>query len=71
MPVDPNIGEWFQSPDWNAYTLSSPVVQDPGTAFGYNTGLPHLLSAVITKSTGMSTREFADRYLFGPMNITN
>lgn len=70
-PVDNNIQSWFQSPDWLSGTIDKPMIQDPGTTFNYNTGLSHLLSGVLTKTTGMSTRAFADQYLFGPLNITN
>jgi CubicO group peptidase (beta-lactamase class C family) len=30
-----------------------------------------MLSGVITRATQMSTKDFADRYLFGPLGITN
>jgi CubicO group peptidase (beta-lactamase class C family) len=51
--------------------LSLPVVEEPGETFTYNTGLTHLLSAIISKATGMSTLEFAQDYLFGPLDIQN
>ncbi len=35
----------------------------------YSTGNSHLLSAVLTKATGMSTYEFARQYLTGPLGI--
>jgi CubicO group peptidase (beta-lactamase class C family) len=70
-PVDRNIQAWFQSRDWIADTIDKPMVKDPGTGFGYNTGLTHVLSGVLAKATGLSTKSFADRYLFGPLNITN
>jgi CubicO group peptidase (beta-lactamase class C family) len=44
-------------------------VADPGETFNYNTGLTHLLSAVITEASGMSTLEFAEKYLFTPLDI--
>lgn len=49
--------------------LSLPLVDEPGTFFNYNTGASHVLSAVLTEATGMSTCEFAHTYLFEPMNI--
>jgi CubicO group peptidase (beta-lactamase class C family) len=69
--VDDSIDRWFQSPDWVAYTINQPMLLEPGSQFGYNTGLTHLLSASIAKSTGMSTKEFADLHLLGPLDITN
>ncbi|NEW07566.1 serine hydrolase [Paenibacillus sp. SYP-B3998] len=69
--VDNTIGVWFQSPDWNMNTINKPLRNEPGSKFEYNTGLPHLLSGVLTKATGMSTEQFANKYLFGPLDITN
>lgn len=49
--------------------LDQPLVAEPGTEFNYNTGLTHLLSAIITEASGMSTLEFAQKYLFEPLGI--
>jgi hypothetical protein len=43
----------------------------PDTEFKYFTGSQNILSAVITKSTKQSTKEFADQYLFKPLRIEN
>ncbi len=51
--------------------LRLPLIETPGTTFNYNTGLTHLLSGIITKSSGMSTLEFANKYLFENLNIHN
>lgn len=67
--VDKDIMPWFRSPDWFKYVIDSSLVTDPGKEFVYNTGLTHLLSGIITKSAKMSTLEFADRYLFQPLDI--
>lgn len=69
--VDKDIGSWFQSKDWLAYALDQPMTHEPGDAFVYNTGLSHILSGVLTEATGMTTKDFADQYLLGPLNITN
>ncbi len=49
--------------------LDLPMVVEPGTTFNYNTGLTHLLSAIITEASGMSTLDFAQQYLFEPLDI--
>jgi CubicO group peptidase (beta-lactamase class C family) len=49
--------------------LNLPVVDEPGTKFNYNTGLTHLLSAILSRASGMSTLEFAQQYLFDPLDI--
>lgn len=51
--------------------LDQSLVNEPGTTFNYNTGLTHLLSAIITEASGMSTLEFAQKYLFEPLEIEN
>jgi len=43
----------------------------PGTEFKYFTGSQNILSAIITKKTHMSTKEFADKALFQPLGIKN
>lgn len=56
--------------DWVAETLDLPLVHNPGTTFNYSTPVSHVFSAVLTRATGMSTCEFAYKYLFDPIGIT-
>ena len=58
-----------RSRDWVGDVLSLPIVNEPGTLFNYSTGVSHVLSALLTEATGMSTCEFAHRYLLGPLGI--
>ena len=58
------------SPDAVQYVLDLPMWSEPGTAWLYNTGASHLLSAIITEMSETSTRVFADQHLFGPLGIT-
>jgi len=51
------------------FVLSRPLVSKPGEVFYYNTGSSHLLSAIIATNTGMSTLEYAEKKLFGPMEM--
>ena len=53
-----------------AYLLQRPLANPPGHAFTYNSAAVHLLSAVLQGATGLSTQEFARRYLFDPLGIT-
>jgi CubicO group peptidase (beta-lactamase class C family) len=46
------------------------ILQKPGTTFFYDSGLPHLMSAIIQETTGISTLEYAQEELFGPLGIT-
>jgi len=65
-----NYGRWVQSRNWVAHALSRPFVGKPGGQMIYSTGSTHLLSAIITRATGMTTREFGQRYLARPLGVT-
>ncbi|GGH31890.1 serine hydrolase domain-containing protein [Paenibacillus segetis] len=69
--VDDDFENWIQSPDYLQFAMDKPMVSDPGTVFKYSTGLPHMLSVILTRTTGMSTKEYADQNLFGPLDIVN
>lgn len=56
--------------DWVAAIMGRALMDTPGSAFHYSTGLTHVLSAVLSAATGMSTCDFAHRYLFAPLDIT-
>lgn len=58
------------SPDWVQYALDRKMVAEPGESFCYDSPGIHLLSAILEKSTGMNTLDFAKQYLFGPLGIT-
>jgi CubicO group peptidase (beta-lactamase class C family) len=40
-----------------------------GVRFSYNSAVAHLLSGIISRVSGMSTKQFADKYLFKPLGI--
>lgn len=65
-----NYGRWVISDNWVDYILSRPLVEKPGGEMVYSTGSSHLLSVILTRASGMSTREFAVKYLFGPLKIS-
>ena len=48
-----------------------PMRDAPGEKFEYNTMLAHMMSAVLTKASGKSIKEFADSVLFGPLGISD
>ena len=59
----------YQSDNWIKNTIEYPLILDPGEKMRYNTFITHLLSGVITKVTGNSTKAYADENLFNPMGI--
>ena len=64
-----NYGRWVQSSNWVRHVLTRRMVGKPGGRMIYSTGSSHLLSAVLTKVTGMSTLAFARLYLGQPLGI--
>ncbi len=65
------IDEWINSKSPVRYVLSKPIENTPGTSWEYSTGIIHLLSAILTEASGMSTLEFANAHLFQPLGIEN
>ena len=65
-----NYGRWVQSRNWVRHVLTRLLVSEPGSRMIYSTGNTHLLSALITKASGMDTHRFARRYLGEPMGIS-
>ena len=57
--------------DWIQFTLDKPMVHTPGETWNWNDGTPHLLSAILNSTTGMSPAEFAEIHLFQPLGINN
>jgi len=53
------------------YVLDQPMVSEPGKEFSYNSGCSHLMSAILQKTTGMNTLDYATSRLFEPLGITN
>ncbi len=64
-----NYGRWVASDNWIEFALDRPLVETPGVDMIYSTGSSHLLSVILTRATGMSTRAYAERHLFKPLGI--
>ncbi|UCD38987.1 MAG: serine hydrolase [Fidelibacterota bacterium] len=62
--------DYLQSDDRIKYVLDLPVQDAPGTRMAYNTGLSMLLSAILTKATGLKASDFAAENLFNYLGIT-
>lgn len=68
-PSNPVV-QMYRSQDAVQFVLDSPMAEDPGVRFNYNTGAFHLLSAVIQETTEISSLSFAQKNLFGPLGIS-
>lgn len=58
-----------KSNDWVRYMLDMPVIHEPGTRFSYCSGNFHLLAGIISKTTRLCPKEFAQKHLFTPLGI--
>jgi len=47
------------------------ILSRPGETFYYDSGLPHVLSTIIQKTSGLTLEEYAQLHLFNPMGITD
>jgi CubicO group peptidase (beta-lactamase class C family) len=56
--------------NWMYTTLGLPLRYSPGEQFVYTTPNVNLLSGILTRSSGMSTYEFAEKFLFTPLRIS-
>jgi CubicO group peptidase (beta-lactamase class C family) len=64
---------WIQalrSDDPIQFVLDKPMATQPGKVWAYNGGYSQIFSAIVTDKTGMTTLEFAKKYLFNPLGIT-
>ncbi len=59
------------SSDFIKYVLSKEMSDEPGKRFNYNSGCTILLAGVIKHVSGMHADEFADKYLFRPLEINH
>lgn len=62
---------WMSSEDWIKTILSFPLKYEPGEKFQYANSASHLLSVILTKASGMNTKDFANKYLFEPLGIVS
>jgi CubicO group peptidase (beta-lactamase class C family) len=65
------LSEMMQSKDWVEFMLDLPMSKDSGNKFVYCSGGMHLLSGIISQTTGVSALEFARRELFRPLGIND
>jgi CubicO group peptidase (beta-lactamase class C family) len=68
---EPAYRDLLLSADWIKQVLDLPLIEPPGSRFNYCSGCSHVLSAVVSQTTGLNTRDFAEQYLFKPLGITD
>ena len=65
-----NYGAWVQSRNWVRHILSRDLIDQPGMRMEYSTGSTHLLSAILTKTAGQTTWQFAQENLARPLGFS-
>lgn len=65
---DPSFAVAF-SDDWIRSFLATPVLNDPGTVFLYNSAATYMLSAIVQKVTGQKIIDYLTPRLFKPLGI--
>ena len=55
--------------DWGKYTLSFPVIHEPGTYFHYNSHGTYLASRMVQKVAGMNIRDYLMPRMFDKLGI--
>ena len=63
------LHEFGRSANQIQFVLDRPMAHVPGDVFNYNSGNPHLLSAIITGLTGVTAWDYAKAKLFAPLGI--
>lgn len=56
--------------DWVQYAIDKPMAHEPGQSFNYNSGSSQLLAFIFRKATGRDIEEYAAKYLFSPLGIS-
>ncbi len=63
-------GVWSQmNENWVETFLQLPLSYTPGSHYVYNSGSSHIMSAIISRATGQSSRDYLMDRLFLPMGI--
>jgi CubicO group peptidase (beta-lactamase class C family) len=61
--------EMTRSNDWVKFSLDLPLIHRPGTVWSYMSSNPMILSGIISNASHMPLDQFADKFLFRPLNI--
>lgn len=71
LDVNNIFNTWKAQEDYVQFVLDKPLNSTPGEKFNYNTGISHLLGAILEEATNNSMEYFATEYLFEPLEITS
>jgi len=60
-----------RSDDWIEFVLKRKMIHSPGEIFNYSSGLSLVLGAILKNQTGLNANDYAEKYLFGPLAISD
>ncbi len=66
-----NEDAMYPTDDWIKFYFDQPLATTPGEKFSYATSGIVALGSVITRASDLRIPAFTDRYLFGPLGITD
>ena len=64
-----NYGPWVASKDWVKFAMEQPVACAPADCMTYSTGNSHLISVILSKTSGKDLRTYARDVLYRPLGI--
>lgn len=64
-----NLFDVLATENWIKTTIELPLLSAPGEKFRYSSLQTHLLSAILEKTSGLSTFDLTKKYLLDPMGI--
>ena len=67
--ADSQLAAMRRREDWAQFALDLPMTSDPGSGFLYCNANCHLLSTLLTRTTGTNALAFARRELLDPLDI--
>jgi CubicO group peptidase (beta-lactamase class C family) len=68
-PGEKELYDMRNTDDWAAFMLRLPFVSLPDEAFSYCSGNFYLLAEILQRATKMTCHQFAEKYLFKPLNF--
>ncbi len=70
MKPDPTSAIAGFTTDWTRGFLNTPIMEEPGTTFLYNSAGTYMLSAIVQKVTGQKVVDYLKPRLFDPLGIS-
>ena len=60
---------YFSTSNWIPFIEKFPLLNDPGTEFGYSNFTAHMMAVIIARAAGINLKDFAEKHLFDPLGV--